>query len=135
MFKHLKEKNLSYIEHFTQAVGYFLVIQKAAICVLLHAIFPDLFPTTASKAIKNLAKKFEQQFLLWWLDLMKLLCSLQLQNHHIVSGNCRSPCNGNACHSNVFGEAPGPCSDFASTVRRFWRASQDLCHVLERKPV
>ena len=61
MFKHLKEKNLSYIEHFTQAVGYFLVIQKAAICVLLHAIFPDLFPTTASKTTKNLAKKFEQQ--------------------------------------------------------------------------
>ena len=61
MFKHLKEKNLSYVGHFKQAIGYFLVIQKAAVCVLLHAIFPDLFPTTASGIIKNLAKKFEQQ--------------------------------------------------------------------------
>ena len=58
MFKHCKEENLSYWQHFCQAMRYYFKIQKAALCVLIHAFFPCLFEKTASKTITNLAIHF-----------------------------------------------------------------------------
>ena len=46
--------------HFMQAMHYYVKIQKAALCVFLHAFWPDIFPTSASSTIKDLAKHFEQ---------------------------------------------------------------------------
>ena len=60
MFKHLKDSRISYMAHFMQAMRYYVKIQKAALCVFLHAFWPDLFPTSASNIIKGLAKDFEQ---------------------------------------------------------------------------
>tara|TARA_Y100001970_G_scaffold290861_1_gene426009 strand:- start:754 stop:948 length:195 start_codon:yes stop_codon:yes gene_type:complete len=60
MFQHLKEQKLTYWYHFKQAISYYTKIQKAALCVFLHAFWPDLFPCTASNIIKDLAKHFEQ---------------------------------------------------------------------------
>jgi hypothetical protein len=61
MRKHLKEQNMSYWQHWLQAMTYFATIQKAALCVLIHAFIPDVFCDTASKIIKKLAHHFEQK--------------------------------------------------------------------------
>ena len=59
--KHLRENNLTYFRHFKQAMGYSFIISKAAICCFIHAFIPDLFPTTASCLIKDLAKHFNEK--------------------------------------------------------------------------
>ena len=46
--------------HFIHAMSYYAKTQKAALCVFLHAFWPDIFPTSASDIIKGLAKDFEQ---------------------------------------------------------------------------
>ena len=58
--KHLENNNLTYFQHLKQALGYFAAIQLAAICVLVHSIFPFLFEGTASNIIKKLAEEFKQ---------------------------------------------------------------------------
>ena len=58
--KHLKNNNLTYLQHLKQALGYFAEIQVAAICVLIHAVLPFLFEGTASRIIKKLAEEFKQ---------------------------------------------------------------------------
>ena len=60
MFKHLKSTSMSYTQHFMQAMTYYYKIQKAALCVFLHAFWPDMFTTEASTIIKELASEFEQ---------------------------------------------------------------------------
>ena len=55
---HLKENNISYIAHFRQAAGYSYLMFKAGICCTIHALIPDLFPTTASCIIKEMADHF-----------------------------------------------------------------------------
>jgi len=59
--KHLKENNLTYFQHFKQAMGYYAAIQTAAFCVFVHAFVPSLFECTASKIIKKLAEHFKQR--------------------------------------------------------------------------
>lgn len=43
-FKHLEALNLTYVQHFTQAAGIFLQLQKSALKLLVHAVYPDLYP-------------------------------------------------------------------------------------------
>jgi hypothetical protein len=61
MFKHCKEENLSYFEHMKQALKYYVIIQKSAIAVLIHALFPCFFTKYASDEIKNLSEHFAQK--------------------------------------------------------------------------
>ena len=58
MFKHCKKQNLGYFSHMRQALSYYVRIQKAALCVLMHAIYPDVFEETASTEIKKMAIHF-----------------------------------------------------------------------------
>jgi hypothetical protein len=56
MFKHIKEKQTSYIQHFKFAAGAGIVLIKAGIASLIHAIFPDVFTSYAFKKTKALAR-------------------------------------------------------------------------------
>jgi hypothetical protein len=61
MFKHCKEQKISYISHMKQALGYFWIIQKAAVAVLIHSVLPCCFQTYASKKVSDLATYFSKK--------------------------------------------------------------------------
>ena len=60
-FKHLKAQRMTFYAHFKQAIRYYWLIQKAALCVFLHAFWPDAHPYTASKLIIKLADDFTEK--------------------------------------------------------------------------
>ena len=51
----------TYWQHFKFAVKVFLSLLKAAFTCLIHAIFPPLFPKTASSEIRSLHADLEKR--------------------------------------------------------------------------
>lgn len=60
IFNHCKEQNLTYWQHFRQAIGYSSRLLLAGIACLIHAFNPALFETTASKEVERLNKNMGQ---------------------------------------------------------------------------
>ena len=52
--KHLKENKISYLNHFNFALKISLRLLYASICLAIHALYPDVLCTTASKEISRL---------------------------------------------------------------------------------
>ena len=53
MFKHLKEQNLTYFEHFIRANKITLKLFKASSLCFLHSVLPFLFTTSATDICKE----------------------------------------------------------------------------------
>lgn len=54
--RHLKENNLSYVEHFRRAMAYCFFSFVASVVFFIHALFPFLFETTGTDIITTLKK-------------------------------------------------------------------------------
>lgn len=61
MFSHLKERNLSYLQHLCIALTTAFKLQFAVFALIIHSIVPCLFEQTASSIIINLNKKFKNE--------------------------------------------------------------------------
>lgn len=57
MFKHLRETGLTYLAHQKRALHYSVRLQKCAIKVFIHSVWPDLYPRDASDEISRLHKE------------------------------------------------------------------------------
>ena len=55
--KHLQERNIGYFAHLFCAVKYSIKLYFASQVLLVHAIIPCLFETTASDIIKEIIKE------------------------------------------------------------------------------
>jgi hypothetical protein len=55
---HLKENNMTYIEHLIFALYYGLCCLLAGFYLIVHSIFPCFFPTTGSDLVNKLSKRF-----------------------------------------------------------------------------
>ena len=51
MFDHLKEKNLTYVEHAKGALSMALTTVKATGAILVHTIYPDILQDTATEML------------------------------------------------------------------------------------
>jgi len=58
--KHLEEQNETYFEHFGKAFMFFATLFILSIVVLIHAIFPFWFTTTASCKLTELIAKMKR---------------------------------------------------------------------------
>jgi hypothetical protein len=56
MFKHIKEKQTSYRQHFKFASGAGIVLIKAGIASLIHAVFPNVFTSYSYRKTIALAR-------------------------------------------------------------------------------
>ena len=56
-FEHLSKNNFTYFQHLQRAVTIGVYMMPATVAVLIHAIFPFIFPTAASKIISKLIEK------------------------------------------------------------------------------
>ena len=65
MFKkskqHLRENDMTYLEHFRFASGYGIQCIKAGFSLILHSIIPAYFSTTGSDLVNKLNKVFTDQ--------------------------------------------------------------------------
>tara|TARA_B100000214_G_scaffold328412_1_gene267538 strand:+ start:474 stop:677 length:204 start_codon:yes stop_codon:yes gene_type:complete len=57
-FNHLNDADMSYGAHLRQAMRYYVLAQRAALCLFLHALWPDIYTDTASSIINDLSKEF-----------------------------------------------------------------------------
>ncbi len=55
--KHLKDRNIGYFSHLLCAIKYSFRLYFASQVLLIHAIIPSLFETTASDIIKEIIKE------------------------------------------------------------------------------
>ncbi len=58
---HLKAVNETYFEHMYYAAKYGFKMFYAGIACLIHAIFPSLFVTTASKTLHSIMDEIKQR--------------------------------------------------------------------------
>jgi hypothetical protein len=58
---HLKENNMSYIEHFIFALFYGLLCLLAGFYLVVHAILPCFFQTAGSDLVGKLDKRFKKR--------------------------------------------------------------------------
>ena len=58
--QHLKDRNISYFTHMFCAIKYSIKLYFASQLLLIHAIVPWLFETTASDIIKDIIKETDQ---------------------------------------------------------------------------
>lgn len=58
--QHLKENDMSYVEHLIFASYYSLVCMVSAFCFLLHAILPCFLQKTGSNLVKKLNHTFNK---------------------------------------------------------------------------
>jgi hypothetical protein len=56
MSKHLKNRNIHYVPHLIFAFGAGIVLLKASIISILHAILPDFMPDYAERKTMALAR-------------------------------------------------------------------------------
>lgn len=59
--QHLKDKNVSYLAHMFCAIKYAIKLYFASQILLVHAIIPSLFETTASDIIKGIIKETDNE--------------------------------------------------------------------------
>jgi len=55
--QHLKDKNVNYFMHMFCAIKYALKLYFASQVLLIHAIIPSLFETTASDIIRKILEE------------------------------------------------------------------------------
>jgi hypothetical protein len=55
---HLKENNMTYVEHMIFAMFYGLMCLLAGFYLIAHAILPCFFPTAGSDLVNKLSKRF-----------------------------------------------------------------------------
>lgn len=55
MFRHLKDCNMSYWEHFARALCIALALVGLAMMLVAHAVYPDILRDYTSRKIKELA--------------------------------------------------------------------------------
>lgn len=55
---HLKENNMSYIEHLIFALFYGILCLLAGFYLIVHSILPCFFATTGSDLVSKLSRKF-----------------------------------------------------------------------------
>ena len=58
---HLKENNMTYIEHFIFALFYGLCCLLAGLYLVVHAVFPCFFPSAGSDLVTKLSKRFKRK--------------------------------------------------------------------------
>jgi hypothetical protein len=58
-FKHLKETEHSYFQHFKTSVEWSLIMLRLSCCAFLHAFYPDIYTDTVTKNIEKYAKKIK----------------------------------------------------------------------------
>jgi len=56
--EHLKNNNMTYVQHFIFAATHGLNCLMAGICLICHAVLPAIFPSTGSSLISDLNKSF-----------------------------------------------------------------------------
>jgi len=59
--KHLKENDMSYIQHFIFASYYGLICLYAGLTLILHSLFPCFYQTTGSDLVSELSKTFKKR--------------------------------------------------------------------------
>lgn len=59
-FNHLKEKNISYSQHFKQSLRLAKSSLIATIIFIIHAIYPDIFVETGSNILKDNLTKIQK---------------------------------------------------------------------------
>lgn len=59
--QHLKENNMTYLEHFAFAMFYGTCCLVAGVLLIIHSILPCFFPTTGSDLVTKLSKRFKKQ--------------------------------------------------------------------------
>lgn len=55
--QHLTNVNQTYLSHFHDAIHFSSQSFLASVCLLVHAVFPDVFPRAGSCIISNLYEK------------------------------------------------------------------------------
>ena len=61
IYKHLKDANMGYFAHMLCACKYAIKLYVASQVLLVHAILPFLFETTASDIIKGILKETQRE--------------------------------------------------------------------------
>lgn len=57
MKKHLSETGLTYWQHARRSLGVAGIMIVAGLAAIIHAVFPDLFVNSTSKAVDRLVAK------------------------------------------------------------------------------
>jgi hypothetical protein len=55
--KHLREARVSYCTHFWHALGIAARLSKATAQVIIHAIYPDVFTTSATDEMRSILRQ------------------------------------------------------------------------------
>jgi hypothetical protein len=58
---HLKENNMTYIEHLIFALFYGCSCIFAGILLIIHSVLPCFFPTAGSDLVRSLNKRFKNK--------------------------------------------------------------------------
>lgn len=58
---HLDDINEGYFQHMRFAVQFGLVMVLVGLCVIIHGIFPNVFQTTGSDAIRAMAEVLDEE--------------------------------------------------------------------------
>lgn len=58
---HLKENNMTYIQHMRFAVFYGCICFVAGFCLILHSILPCFFQNTGSDLVRIMASVFKKR--------------------------------------------------------------------------
>lgn len=58
---HLKENNMSYVEHMIFALFYGLCCLLAGVYLIIHSVLPCFFPSAGSDLVTKLSKRFKKQ--------------------------------------------------------------------------
>lgn len=61
MFQHLKDANMTYLEHYFRAMKFAWWSMKLYFVCVLHAIFPWVFTDTFSENVLELAKAIKEE--------------------------------------------------------------------------
>jgi hypothetical protein len=58
---HLRENNMTYLEHMIFALFYGVCCLLAGLYLIIHSVLPCLFPTAGSDLVTKLSKRFKKQ--------------------------------------------------------------------------
>ena len=59
--QHLRENNMTYLEHLIFALFYGLCCIFAGTLLIIHSLFPCFFPRAGSNLVTKLSKRFKKQ--------------------------------------------------------------------------
>lgn len=58
-FKHCREVNMTYSQHFMRSMGFALIMSASSIKAMIHAVCPPLYKTSSTDTVKRLYKKLQ----------------------------------------------------------------------------